>query len=504
MLLWELEGAGVPETEHTVKHSKRPARLVEDHSGQRDTVARRMSARSVAAGMHSHGGRGGGTSGGARVRTNGRKLKQAWDPVHAYGKQSYVFHLRVLPLRLTLPYSLSDMSVYAMQVRIFMPFKRAARMSSLTPPMLWSAEGRISDAGIPALSGTADAPAPAPSSALMTGQASTASASHGIRSFATSVEMKFKAARPTAHAIGLDLLKRSGSLRHTLPAPSRLPPRTPHYCRKPGTSQRVLADALEDHSAALQPEHAEIAVRMHDADMHADASACSSEELCNRTAWQPGAGQQAVGKLRDVDGIAADLAKPDANAIDIATPGSPALTGGDTGISETSSGTSTPPSNRVTNDSNSTDTGGPAEPAKPLQAVPSLGAALARSSRKWRHDPIPDSIAQQALPLANALARLRRASLERVRQLQSTASDGRGRSGDLESFAGNASNAAAGTADAGQDGGGALLGGELLVTVVDAQVEIILNLSCPLRHYVPCSMQELYKFAGSSPLHVWW
>lgn len=88
MLLGELEGAGATETEHALRRPDRPARFAEEQSGQRRTAARRMSATSGAACAHSHGQRGLGTSGGTQVRTPGRKLTQAWDPVHAYEQQS--------------------------------------------------------------------------------------------------------------------------------------------------------------------------------------------------------------------------------------------------------------------------------------------------------------------------------------------------------------------------------------------------------------------------------
>lgn len=360
-----------------------------------------------------------------------------------------------------------------------MPFNRAARMSSLTPPALWSAQAENSSAGSQALLSTAEAPAPtpAPSVALMRGHAGAASALHGTRPDATLVETEIKAARPSTFAAGLGLLKRSGSMRRTLPAPRRLPPRTPHTSRKPGTGQRVQAHALKDTSAALQPEEAEAAAHVQAAGMHGSASASGNDKLCVKTAWGIGAGQHAVEDLQDVNSVAVDLAEPNARVTDIALHGSPATTEGVDGISDRPSGTSTPLSNRsVTEDSTSTEGEGPAEPAKPLQAVPSLGAALARFTRtsQSRPDPTPDAIApQETLPLASALARLTRASLERARQLRRTASDGRGRSGNLKPVAGDAASAEAGTVNAGQYSSSALLlGGELLVTVVDAQVTI--------------------------------
>ena len=136
----------------------------------------------------------------------------------------------------------------------------------------------------------------------------------------------------------------------------------------------------------------------------------------------------------------------------------------------------TPPSvSRVTGDSDTADEAGPAEPAKPLQMMPSLGAALARFTRTSLRRPDPVA-PQETPPLGDVLARLTRASLERARQLRRTASNDRGRSGNSESMplvAGKAGPAEGSIAGAGQDGSGALLGGELLVTVVDAQVTVM-------------------------------
>ena len=358
-----------------------------------------------------------------------------------------------------------------------MPFNRAARMSSLTPPILRSAQAQNSCAGSQALLSTAEAPASAPSAALPRGQASTANAVLDTRSIVTDVGTEIKAARPSAFAAGLGLLKRSGSLRRALPAPRRLPVRTPHTSRKPGMGQHVLAHATKNPSAALLPEDSEAAACMQAAGMHGSANASSNDQLCTRMAQGFGAGQHAVEKSGDADRVVVDLAAPSANLVAIATHGSSAMTEVDDRVSGTPSGTSTPPSeSRVTEVSISTEGGGPAEPAQPLQAMPSLGAALARFTRtsQSRPDPAPDAAAlQEALPLASALARLTRASLERVRQLRRTASGGRGRSGILESVAGDTASAEAGTADAGREGSNALLlGGELLVTVVDAQVAI--------------------------------
>ena len=389
-----------------------------------------------------------------------------------------MFHLKVLQLRSCYKAEcLRD--VCAMQVRIFVPLNRAARMSSLTPPTLRSAQAKNSIAGSQALLRTAEAPAPtpAPSAALIRGQAGAASALHGTRPSASPVETEIKAARPSAFAAGLGLLKRSRSFRRTLPTPRRLPPKTPHTSRKPGTGEHVLAHASRDASAALLPEGAEAAACMQAAGMHGSASATSNDQLWARTAQEVGVGQHAFEIFRDADSVAVDLAEPNADMLDMATHGSSAMTEGDDGVSGTPSGTSTPPSeSRATEDSISTERGGPAEPAKPLQAMPSLGAALARFTRtsESRADPNPEATSpQEALPLASALARLTRASLERVRQLRRTASDGRGRSGNLESIAGDVVNAEAGAAGGGQDGSGVLLlGGELLVTVVDAQVAI--------------------------------
>ena len=379
-----------------------------------------------------------------------------------------------------------------------MPFNRAARMSSLNHSMLRSAQAASADSR--ASSSRAEAPALAPSAALMSGQASTASALHDTRSKTTHVESEIGAARPSAYSAALGLLKRSGSLRRTPPAPRRLPPRTPHTSRKPGTGKLILANALKHGVAALELEDAGAPACMQDAGMHGNANASSSDQLCNRTAWDNSTGQHAV---EDVDGGAANLAEPDANLVEIAAHSSPATTEGVDEISGTPSGTSTPLSNsRGTEDSISTEGGGPAEPAKPLQAMPSLGAALARFTRmsQSRADPNPEAAAlQEALPLASAIARLTRASLERVRQLRRTASDGQGRSGNLESVAGNAVNAEAEIADAGQDSSTALLlGGELLVTVVDAQVAISLSLlkTGPSQH-LPFALA-----ARRSSLHV--
>lgn len=389
-----------------------------------------------------------------------------------------MFHLRVLYFKLAyLIDCLRD--VCTMQVRIFMPFNRAARMSSLIPSMPQSSQAESSGAGIRALVSTAAASAHARSTALVSGLASTSKSLHGTRSNATRVETELKAARPTAYAAGLGLLKRSESLRRTLPAPRRLPLRNLQTSPKPGAGQRVLAYALEDGSAALQHEDAEAAAHMQAAGMHRSMSASSSDQLCARTARDFGASQHAVENLQDVDSVAVDLAEPKSSVADIAMHGGPAMTEGDDDITVTPSGASTPASkSRVTENSISTQGAGPAEPAKPLHATPSLGAALAHFTRmsQLRPDPAPDSAAvQEALPLASALARLTHASLERVRQLRRTASGARGRSGNLESVARDASSAEAGLADAGQNGSSALLlGGELLVTVVDAQVAISL------------------------------
>ena len=217
------------------------------------------------------------------------------------------------------------------------------------------------------------------------------------------------------------------------------------------------------------------ATRMQIAGMHRHASASSDNQICEKTAQDSRERQHAAGNLRDAGGAAVHLAEPDEIDVYNATHGSPAVTEGDAGASDTPSGTTTPlSSSRVTGDSNSTNTAGPAKPAQPLQMMPSLGAALARFARTShrRPDHTPDADApREILPLGDVLARLTRASLERMRQLRRTASNDRDRSGDSESTllaAGKAGDAEGGAA--GLDGSGVLLGGELLVTVLDAQV----------------------------------